>query len=476
MACDYDDGFCQNKFLLEPREAGFHDLLFLLFSSDIGKRRFIESIEEHKQTDFKGRWLIFISVIMQKVFLYGKKPMDQLGNMLELWLNLPSSNGGFFKLLLNLLKGNVVKPERSSAIFTSVLANMDTRVELNRNIRPGDRKYKAFLSLMAAKLSYENEAFIKSTVKDHWEMEFLGFYDFWNDYLQRSSTHAFMFRDTKTDPNLVVVAFRGTRPFDADDWLADVDLSWYELQGVGKIHRGFMKALGLQRNGWPNQPDNDHRQYAYYLLRDMLKAIVKKNEKAKFVITGHSLGAALAILFVGVLALQEEELLLDRLEGVYTFGQPRVGDRQFGKFMLDKLRQHNVKYLRYVYCNDIVPRLPYDDATLMYKHFGPCLYFNSCYKGQVLWEEPNKNYFSLLWMLPKNINAIWELIRSFIIPFTEGRDYKESWLLRGLRIVGLVIPGLSAHSPQDYDNCTRLGTLPLSLHQPEDSWDELHQD
>lgn len=84
---------------------------------------------------------------------------------------------------------------------------------------------------------------------------------------------------------------------------------------------------------------------------------------------------------------------------------------------------------------------------------------------QVLSEEPNKNYFSLVWFLPKYINAIWELIRGFIIPYIKGPYYKEAWLMRMFRVVGLVIPGLAAHCPYDYVNLTRLGSLP-SLPSP----------
>lgn len=81
---------------------------------------------------------------------------------------------------------------------------------------------------------------------------------------------------------------------------------------------------------------------------------------------------------------------------------------------------------------------------------------------QVMEEEPNKNYFNLFWVAPKIINAVWELVRGFILPYIKGPDYREGWLLRLARVVGLVIPGLSAHSPQDYDNALRLGSLPSS--------------
>lgn len=204
-------------------------------------------------------------------------------------------------------------------------------------------------------------------------------------YQEVYTTQAIMFQDKVEDSNLVVVAFRGTIPYNADHWITDVDLSWYELEGVGKLHAGFMKALGLQKNtGWPKEIDEspDQKLFAYYQIRKELKRILSKNEKAKFILTGHSLGGALAILFAAILTLHEEEWLLDKLEGVYTFGQPRVGDPQFGNFMKDKFNKYNVKYYRHVYSNDMVPRLPYDDTTY-FKHFGSCLYYNSLYYGKV---------------------------------------------------------------------------------------------
>lgn len=197
-----------------------------------------------------------------------------------------------------------------------------------------------------------------------------------------------MLQDKRSEPNLIVVAFRGTEPFDADQWITDVDISWFNIPNVGKIHGGFVKALGpLKNGGWPkeiqeNSTEAQHKS-AYYTLRKELKQILQQNKNAKFIITGHSLGGALAILFASILTIHEEAWLLDKLEGVYTFGQPRVGDEQFGEYMKEKLDKYDVKYERYVYCNDVVPRIPYDDKTLLFKHFGPCTYFNSFYQGQV---------------------------------------------------------------------------------------------
>jgi hypothetical protein len=63
-----------------------------------------------------------------------------------------------------------VWPDRSSATFTSVLGNLDRRVELDKNIRPDNPKYNASLTMMASKLAYENETFIQTTIRDLWSV------------------------------------------------------------------------------------------------------------------------------------------------------------------------------------------------------------------------------------------------------------------------------------------------------------------
>ncbi|KAK4481514.1 hypothetical protein RD792_012415 [Penstemon davidsonii] len=258
-----------------------------------------------------------------------------------------------------------------------------------------------------------------------------------------NTTHAFMFRNKNIDPNLIMVAFKGTDPLDTDEWRIDIDISWYKFRGVGRIHGGFMKALGLQKNrSMPKEipsGSSPEKSFAYYTIREKLKNLISENKDAKFIVTGHSLGGALAILFASVLAIHGEELLLRKLEGVYTFGQPRVGDEEFGE-------------------------VPYDDKTFLFKHFGPCLYFDSCYKGQVLGEEPNRNYFSLLYVVPKILNAIFEVIRGFILPWRKGKEYKEGWFMKLLRITLVPAPGVINHCPVDYVNSTRLGELPSSIY------------
>ncbi|XP_068342526.1 triacylglycerol lipase OBL1-like isoform X2 [Pyrus communis] len=290
-------------------------------------------------------------------------------------------------------------------------------------------------------------------------------------YEKRESTQAFVFQDTTSDPNLVWVAFRGTEPFSADDWRTDFDISWCEFAGIGKTHGGFMKALGMQtEQSWPLEPETEDHEFAYYKIRQILMDLLQENKNAKFILTGHSLGGALAVLFASVLAMHDYEekyaWLMEKLEGVYTFGQPRVGDEKFAGYVTKKLKNYGVRYMRYVYSNDLVPRVPFDDTTLLFKHVAPCLYFNSFYKGKELEEAPNKNYFNLLFFIPMRLNALWELIRSFILPLIKGSEYKESWLMIMARFFGLIFPGLVAHAPQDYVNVTRLGSIPSHMPLP----------
>ncbi|KAI4327449.1 hypothetical protein L6164_019909 [Bauhinia variegata] len=463
MANAFDDkSFASNYMLLKPEELGFFDLIHVLFAHNLEKKPFVDSPEGPLELSFRHRWLIFISILTLKFLLFVATPLAYFGSLVEFWLNLVSSNQNVFMLIFNIFRGKAVIPSKASACFSSLIGNLDNRVELDKSIKRQDiNKYNAVLSVMASKVSYENVAYIETTVKDHWKMEYLGFYDFWNDYQRKASTQAFILADRSEDQYTYVVAFRGTEPFNSDDWCSDFDISWYELPGLGKMHGGFMKALGLQRNkGWPKEItiDKSHPP-AYYAIRDILKEHLLANKNAKFILTGHSLGGALAILFAAILMYHDETILLERLEGVYTFGQPRVGDEKFAANMVQKLRHNRIPYYRFVYCNDIVPRLPYDDKDLMFKHFGQCIYCDRNYQLEIVKEEPNENYFSPKAMIPMMSNAFREIIRSFTIARKNGPEYRETFLLRLIRMVGLFIPGIPAHCPQDYVNAARLGVL-----------------
>ncbi|KAG6401248.1 hypothetical protein SASPL_138099 [Salvia splendens] len=365
--------FCTHYMLLNPKAAELGDVVKILFSSDIGKRKFIDC-SNGTQEPLDRRWIICFSILFQKFLHANAKPLADFGNGVEHWLNLLSRNEGFLGLINNTFKGKVIQPDKTSASFTSFIGNLDKRFELDPAIGFGDKRYHAALSVMASKAAYENNNFIRALVDDRWK-----------------------------------------------------------IPGIGKMHGGFMKALGLLKSqGWPQEQDPKLPETAYYAIRKHLKKLMQQNEKTKFIVTGHNLGGALALLFPAILGLHGDSFLLNRLEGVYTFGQPRVGDEEFGKYMTKLINKYTFRYVRFVYSYDVVPRLPCDNDTFMFKHFGACIYFNSLYKGK----------------------------------YVKGREYEEGGLLRLFRVIGVMVAGVPAHCPQDYVNSMRLGLseMLLSLH------------
>ncbi|KAL0382163.1 UNVERIFIED_CONTAM: Abscisic acid receptor PYL4 [Sesamum calycinum] len=244
---------------------------------------------------------------IQTVLQYYEEPLSLFGSGFEMSLNLLGNKSNFSTFLKNLLRGKVVMPSKNSASFLSTIGHLDDRGSWTRT--------------------------------SNREMELLGTYSFW---MVRNGGHQ-------------IISFKGTELFNAKDWRTDLDIPWYNLQGVnGRVHGGFIKALGLKLDGtWPKSTTTGEHRHAYNTIAAELKGHFKSNDRTKFIVTGHSLGGALAVLFPAVLALHNEIKTLERLEAVYTFGQPRVGDERFGEFMKEQFEHYGVRYYRFVYSHDI---------------------------------------------------------------------------------------------------------------------------
>uniref|UniRef100_UPI0005C8DC87 uncharacterized protein LOC101297572 n=1 Tax=Fragaria vesca subsp. vesca TaxID=101020 RepID=UPI0005C8DC87 len=314
------------------------------------------------------------------------------------------------------------------------------------------------------------------------------------DFRKKLTTQVFILCDKPKDANLILISFRGRDPLYVDDWSTDIDYSWYENSIFGRLNMGFLEALGLGKRTTPvtfhnhlqirdrykvplegteasssnsevaittpneNFPTETIAVSAYYTVRTKLKSLLEDHQNAKFAVTGHSLGGALASLFISVLVLHGEMNVIQRLLGVYTFAQPRIGDYQLGRYIEPHLNNPVPKYFRVVYCNDFLPRLPYDKRNCFYKHFGVCLYYDSRYIEQVMEEEqPNRNYFGMRHLMAHILNAAWELMRSLTMGNIYGPAYAEGWLSILVRTNGLVFPRMSAHLLSDYINSVRIG-------------------
>jgi pimeloyl-ACP methyl ester carboxylesterase len=147
-----------------------------------------------------------------------------------------------------------------------------------------------------------------------------------------------------------VIAFRGTQPGNVANVWDDVDLivkTWPPMRNNGSEPAGAPWCPGcLVHVGFAQ---------SYEEIRlDMLAAIDELN-CASFVLTGHSLGAAVATLASMELRAGEGK----HVASVYTFGKPRVGDRSFVEEYIAAAEAQNADppMWRIVHNDDPIPRL-----------------------------------------------------------------------------------------------------------------------
>ena len=150
---------------------------------------------------------------------------------------------------------------------------------------------------------------------------------------------------------VVVVVFRGTDMFSPKDWLANADAFWQKDVGRGrKVHKGFYRG--------------------YDRFASQIKRMLSGRNPKYIWVTGHSLGGAMATCCA-------YDWIINRmpLTGVVTFGQPRVGNLTFARFMD---YQVGTRYLRFRNGEDIVPSVPPANSLLLpdYQHAGKQAWYN----------------------------------------------------------------------------------------------------
>lgn len=142
----------------------------------------------------------------------------------------------------------------------------------------------------------------------------------------------------------IVVSFRGTQGKDLRDWITNLDFDRLETPD-GAVHCGFNKAVDR-------------------VFEDLLLTVMKfRTQGQALFLTGHSLGGALATLTTLRLVNAGQSV-----QGLYTFGSPRVGDRTyFDRFNMALDRRLDAELdvmpidraFRIVNDEDIVPKLPF---------------------------------------------------------------------------------------------------------------------
>ncbi len=197
----------------------------------------------------------------------------------------------------------------------------------------------AYWLARAARIAYQDKDKIEPAVRQ------IGLDKF--AFLSKDDTEGFVAANDK----IVVVAFRGTQPSHLKDLLADAKIHKESGPLSGVVHRGFLNAFELV-------------QVAMF---DTIRRFRDPRQPQSLWCTGHSLGAALAVIAVAKLLADGQTV-----NGLYDFGQPRVGDQDF----VDEFeRRLSGRYFRFVNNNDTVTRVP--PRGLGYSHGGAVRYIDS---------------------------------------------------------------------------------------------------
>lgn len=216
------------------------------------------------------------------------------------------------------------------------------------------------------------------------------------------------------DGRVVVVAYRGTSLTSAVNWLGDLDIDPEKVQlrlpGVEGddeylVHRGFYRNV---------------RATAYQVIQAIKRAMSGlavddpdsdghfdevENKMEALYITGHSLGAAMAILAATLIKCQPEyNDIFEKLRGVYTYGSPMVCDPVLAQ-RLDQPDLLGGRVLRYIYGSDAVTQVP-PKASGAFAHVGTELRY---FSKTGLWEESAEPMGQL-----RNLLQLGELIPSFL--------------------------------------------------------------
>lgn len=134
--------------------------------------------------------------------------------------------------------------------------------------------------------------------------------------------------------NQIIVAFAGTDPLSVKDWINDIDIikEAYPCPGC-RVHEGFHRAYVVVADA----------------VRAAVGAVLAAHPTASLHVTGHSMGAAIATHAALDLAARGCSV-----REVYTFGQPRVGNKAFAAHVKSTLPS----FFRVTHGFDPVPHLP----------------------------------------------------------------------------------------------------------------------
>jgi hypothetical protein len=256
------------------------------------------------------------------------------------------------------------------------------------------------------------------------------------------------------DGRVAILVYRGTNLASLVNWLVDlevdpekVEIRFHDHPGSFMIHRGYHRNLLATFDE---------------ILADLQGALVKPSAAARsngegtpgqqpleaLYITGHSLGAAMAIMAALLLRTDEKhEAIFETLKPVYTYGQPMIGNHALAKRCDEPTVLEN-RVLRYVFGHDTAPQLP-PTASGDFAHFGREFRHPSTETAGD-WQESQKNTKQM-----NNLIGLALLIPSFLarqlrytstrrLPFSASLDDHLPW-----HYIGTLTPDKPPPAPGD---------------------------
>ncbi|TPX42681.1 hypothetical protein SeLEV6574_g05466 [Synchytrium endobioticum] len=253
--------------------------------------------------------------------------------------------------------------------YTQHLKSPGTWDSLGRALADPDTHQKpiwdadvARFMLHLSALSYEHPDVVAYFAKQ-WKLETVNILQNFACYVYYSTKYPF-----------VVVSFKGTSPFDLSEWLTDVMMLKVRPDGgviPGQIHEGFYNSFQLDP---PSTEDpREHRCQVEVIFNELRGKVLPKVSDSKNInvwITGHSLGAALATVFLSHVTYPPVSLVPEnvKVRGAYTFGSPRVGDSRFASATGASLDDAEASCFRVVNANDPVAALPLSSTIPIAPH------------------------------------------------------------------------------------------------------------
>lgn len=175
------------------------------------------------------------------------------------------------------------------------------------------------------------------------------------------------------DGKVVILCYRGTEPTNLANGLTDVDVEPerinYQFEDpCASVHAGFYRNVRATRH---EVMEALRRAVAGRSVRKPVEGESGKmpGKLEALYITGHSLGGAMASMMAVMLRHEKKyAAVAELLKGVYTFGQPMIGDPSFAA-ACENDREFSRKIIRYVHGDDVIPHFPPVTAG-PYEHFG----------------------------------------------------------------------------------------------------------